>query len=203
MPGKFIAIEGIDGAGTSSQTAHLKQRLEDRGHRVHVTAEPSSGPIGRLIRELLGRIDDPPDPATMALLFAADRIEHLRTEIVPTLQRGHHVLSDRYLLSSLAYQSLDNPLPWVSTLNQHARPPDLTVLFEVRPDVAAARREGRGGAEELYDARRTQERLAKTYDRLAQELPEQRVVRLDANPDFDTVAADFELLVRGCLEGDG
>jgi dTMP kinase len=196
---KFVAVEGIDGAGTTSQIEALRQRLVRQGYRIHVTAEPSAGAVGRLIREQLARVEAPPAPATLALLFAADRLDHLQSDIEPALARGEHVLSDRYVLSSLVYQGLNNPLPWVRTINQAARPPDLTVLFQIDPNLAAARRRGRGGAEEIYDLGDIQQRLAARYEELAEGLPEHGIVRLDATPGFDQVTDAFEEVVRGCL----
>lgn len=189
-----MAIEGIDGAGTSSQAARLTQRLNVLGHRTHLTAEPSDGPVGRLIRQLLGQVDSPPDPGAMALLFAADRLDHLQREIRPALAAGTHVVSDRYLLSSLAYQSLENPLEWVETINKRAPAPDLTLLIAVEAEVAETRRTLRGSAAEIYDAKDTQRRLVEAYAALAQGLgtAKGQVVVLDGAPDFDTVAASLE-----------
>jgi dTMP kinase len=153
-----------------------------------------------LIREALGRVHDPPDPATLALLFAADRLHHLHTEIEPLLARGVHVLSDRYVLSSLAYQSIGLDPHWVATINREARPPDLTLLFQVDPEVAAGRRGARGGTAEIYDALQLQHQVAARYDELARSLPEQHVQSLDANRGFAEVAADLEVAVLRRLE---
>ena len=82
-PGRFIVFEGIDGAGTTSQAGRLLARLRQLDLSAHLTAEPSKGPIGRLLRSLLGGAAAPVDPDAMALLFAADRRDHLAREIVP------------------------------------------------------------------------------------------------------------------------
>lgn len=151
--------------------------------------------MGRLIREQLGQVQTPPDPAALALLFAADRIHHLQTEIEPLLARGVHVFSDRYVLSSLSYQSIGLDFDWVASLNREARAPDLTLLFRVDPEVAAERRGVRGGDTEIYDRMQFQRQVAARYDELAQRLPEQRVEVLDANRDFEAVAAALEKAV--------
>jgi len=156
--------------------------------------------VGRLIREHLGQVNDPPDPAALALLFAADRIHHLQTEIEPLLGQGVHVLSDRYLLSSLVYQSIGLDFDWVASINREARAPDLTLLFRVEPEVAAERRGSRGGEEEIYDRMQFQRQAAARYDELALRLPEQKVEALDANQDFDTVAAALEAAVLSRME---
>ncbi len=153
-----------------------------------------------MIREQLGQVDAPPDPAALALLFAADRIHHIQTEIEPLLARGVHVLSDRYVLSSLAYQSIGLELDWVASINREARTPDLTLLFRVDPDVAAERRGIRGGDEEIYDKMKFQRQVAARYDELASSLPEQHVKTLDANQDFESVAAALQAAVLDLVE---
>src|SRR6185503_20411145 len=109
MRGALIVLEGVDGAGTTTQVRLLAERLRARGSRVHTTAEPSSGPIGKLLRRALsGRLTDgdAPDAArpswqTLALLFAADRLDHLAREVEPELAAGAIVLCDRYDHSTL------------------------------------------------------------------------------------------------------
>src|SRR4029077_17208061 len=112
------------------------------GRRVHTTREPSDGPVGRLLREILlgGHRDpggDPVDGLAMALLFAADRRDHLRREILPALDAGLDVVTDRYLLSSLAYQAEETAREWVEGLARDVPAPDLTLLLDVPVSVAA------------------------------------------------------------------
>ncbi len=167
--GHFIVLEGLDGAGTTTQAAELARVLRGRGHEVVVTAEPSTGPIGTLIRQgLTGRLGlpghaGPLTPETFALLFAADRVDHLAAEIEPALARGAIVLSDRYLLSSLAYQGAQVGMPWVAEVNRHARTPDLTLFVTIDVATATKRRVRRGGRQELYEAEATQRRTARQY----------------------------------------
>src|SRR5262245_48963099 len=124
--GRFIVIEGVDGSGSTTHTKLLSKALKKRGFRVHITCEPTTGPIGALIRQVLQkRITSPGEAgpqslgwSTMALLFAADRLDHLDSEVIPSLRTGEWVISDRYDLSSLAYQSLTAPsaeqvIPWI------------------------------------------------------------------------------------------
>lgn len=170
--GRFIVLEGIDGAGTTTQRERLSAFLTGRGFRVHPTAEPSSGPVGRLIRALLaapapGSAAVPFSAEAMALLFAADRRDHLLREVEPQLLQGAIVLSDRYVLSSLAYQTAAGaPRPFVHTANfggSGIRTPDLTLFVDVPASLAAKRRAQRAGAVEIYDDLLTQERVAAAY----------------------------------------
>jgi len=166
--GAFIVIEGLDGAGTTTQCAAIAARLRAEGRKVVITREPSDGPVGTLIRQaLVHRLrlpgGEPLTPATLALLFAADRVDHVASEVDPALEAGAIVLSDRYLLSSLAYQGADLPLSWVAGINSRARVPDLTLFLAVDTSLAEQRRGERGGREELYESREAQRKIAKAY----------------------------------------
>src|SRR5690349_21595737 len=145
----FVAIEGIDGAGTTTQTERLVRHFQDQGQQAHATREPSTGPVGRMIREVLAGQHAPFDRHALALLFAADRLDHLAREIEPALGRGEHVLTDRYYHSSFAYQSLDADKSWVRAMNSRARRPDLTLIIDLPAEVAAARRKKAGRPDEL------------------------------------------------------
>lgn len=164
MAGCFIALEGLDGSGTTTQRSLLARALREGGHDVVETWEPTDGPIGALLRRFLSGAASL-DPATVALLFAADRVEHQRTTIQPSLTSGAVVVSDRYLLSSLAYQSLDLPLDWVATVNRWATPPDVTVFLDVPPEVCFARLAARGQPAEHYERLDRLEAVAQAYRR--------------------------------------
>jgi len=151
MEGFFIAVEGLDGAGKSTQVKALARWLEGQGRETVLTAEPSAGPMGRLVREgLSGRLRL--SPAAMALLFAADRLDHLARTVEPALDQGQVVVSDRYLLSSLAYQSVHNNPDWVATVNSRARPADLTILLDLPVEVCLERLKGRSRFRDIYES---------------------------------------------------
>jgi dTMP kinase len=185
VPGRFIVLEGIDGAGTTTQVARLVERLRATNVPVHGTREPSDGPIGALAREVLagrvGRSGRSPGWATMALLFAADRMDHVEDGIEPYLARGIVVVSDRYDASSLGYQSISSGAPgeetmdWIRTINRHALRPDLVVVLDVAPEVAAKRRSERGEPPQLYEHDELQRALAAFYRELPRHLPADRV----------------------------
>ncbi len=187
----FIALEGIDGSGTTTQLGRLAAYLEARGRKARATREPSDGPVGRLIREILlgghrGPDGGEVDGRAMALLFAADRRDHLQREIEPALAAGVDVVSDRYLMSSLAYQAEEAERDWVAGLARAVRPPDLTLLLDVPVAVAAARRRAAGRSTERYDEDGFQARVAANYRRLAAADP--TVVVLDGTAAVDEVA---------------
>jgi dTMP kinase len=188
---RFIVLEGIDGSGTTTQLGLLERHLAARGRRVLATREPSQGPVGRLLREILlggHRHPDgsPVDGLAMALLFAADRRDHLRREIEPALAAGFDVVSDRYLLSSLAYQAQEAERDWVATLARDVRRPDLTLLLDLPSETAAARRRAAGRVDERYDAHAVQAAVAARYRELAAGDP--LALTLDAGGGIDEVA---------------
>lgn len=183
-------LEGIDGSGTTTQTTRLVAHLRTMGRQAAGTREPSTGPVGRVLREaLLGqhRTPDgsPLDGRTMALLFAADRVDHGQREIEPLLADRTDVVSDRYLLSSLAYQAEEADRGWVGSLARGIRLPDLTLLLDVPLEVAAARRRAAGRAVERYDADSYLARVADNYRRLAAGAPHTTI--LDGTPSAEEV----------------
>ncbi len=166
MTGTLIAMEGIDGAGTTTQARLLGDWLEAQEMQAHVTCEPSDGPAGKLLRRILRHEVQQMDAAAIALLFAADRLHHVRAEIEPHRQQGRHVISDRYVYSSLAYQSVDLERAWVASINRQAFEPELTIYLRVTPSLAAERRSSRGGSAELFETARLQERIFAIYEDL-------------------------------------
>lgn len=200
--GRFIVFEGIDGSGTTSQVGLLLDRWLRQGIPVRRTAEPSSGPVGRLVRTLLGQTAAGFDPHAMALLFAADRRDHLCREVLPLLEEGVHVVCDRYLMSSLVYQvAAGVPRAFVEQANAGVRPPDLTLLLSVPPQIGAARRRARAGAVEIYDDADTQERVAQAYAEEAARLSRSgaAVQVLDGGGTLEQVAAEIDRALQTCL----
>lgn len=187
----LIALEGIDGAGTSTQLSRVQGLVERHGGRCHVTHEPTATPVGRLIRRALaGEVGM--GGTTLALLYAADRLEHLRTEIEPRLAEGMVVVTDRYVLSSLAYQSCDIDSAWVAELNRFVRLPDLTLFLRVSPTTAAARRDARGTPPERFDKMERQIHVAENYETLVRAGTWGPVEVLDAEQSVDAVTRDLE-----------
>ncbi len=196
--GRFVVLEGIDGAGTTTHVGRLAEKLRSLRVPVRATREPSDGPVGTLVRQVLtGRVVVPggraPGWATMALLFAADRMDHVESEIEPFLLEGGVVLSDRYDASSLAYQSVSSgseskeAVEWIRSLNRYVRRPDLTIVLDVLPEVAASRRMSRNDLAQLYDQNEVQRALAAFYKDLARHMPQDRIAVIDADGPVDVV----------------
>jgi dTMP kinase len=186
--GNLIVFEGIDGAGTTTQAAELKRRFAERGLPAAVLAQPSSGPVGMLIRQILrGRLvtvgNKPPGWITMSLLFAADRQDLQEAELEPSLRDGMNVICDRYVQSSLVYQSVgaghDEAIPWILEINRHMRRPDVVFYLRVDPADAKRRRDTRSERPEIYDDLELQQRLAAAYDRVGDAYPEVPFVTID------------------------
>jgi len=202
----FVVFDGVDGAGKGTQVALLRDALVARGRTVHVTAEPSTWPIGAHIRKCLrGELDDP-GWAAMALLFAADRVQHVEREIRPALDAGHIVLCDRYDASSIAYQSAlagDDPngehMRWIATLNDRAKRPDLVLVLDLDPELAASRRHARGSPTELYEKLELQKRVRANYARIPEFRPNDRIEIVDASTSPEEVHARILTLVEALL----
>ena len=202
IEGHFIVVEGIDGAGTTTQVKLLGEAFRKRGLPVHTTREPSDGPFGMMIRQALqGRLVVPgvsgpraPSWSTMALLFAADRMDHLDAEVIPNLMDGVTVLSDRYDHSSVAYQSAEGGdaaiVEWIKTINGRARRPDLSIVLDVSANVASKRRRDRAGRPELYEDEVLQARLAEFYRTLEAHFPNERIVHVNGDRDVESVQRD-------------
>ncbi|MDC0707104.1 dTMP kinase [Stigmatella sp. ncwal1] len=192
--GRFIVLEGLDGAGTTTQAERIAAALRAEGRSVLTTREPSDGPIGTMIRQALtGRLvlpqgAGPLAPETLALLYAADRTDHLKARVLPALEAGQIVLSDRYVLSSLAYQGEALAMAWVEAVNGHAVPPDLTLFVHVSPAVAARRRAARGAAKELFEEDTLQRRIARQYEQAIRRRESQEsIVRIDGEQSVEAV----------------
>ncbi len=202
MRAPFIVFEGLDGAGTTTQAHRLVAALQSSGTAAHFTREPSDGPIGTMIRQALGgRLMLPSGarltPETLALLFAADRMDHLAAEIDRLCDAGVTVVCDRYLLSSIAYQGQELEPGFVASVNARAKAPDLTLFVRVSPETALVRRSGRHLGDELYEKLETQRRVAAAYDRAAADFSaSHRVTVIDGEGSIDEVAAACLAAVR-------
>jgi dTMP kinase len=149
--GAFIVIEGLDGSGKTTQAKLLAEKLS-QSHRALYTFEPSDSRVGKFIREDCLYEEKRMHAEVEALLFAADRIEHIEDVVKPALNDGRLVVSDRYVYSSLAYQgSAGVSLAWIETLNKHALKPDFAVFIDVSPETVLKRLERRKSVMETLE----------------------------------------------------
>ena len=192
MSAVFIAMEGLDGSGGTTQTRLLASWLMANGHsEVVTTAEPSTGPVGRLIREILkpGHEANVIGDSVLPFLFAGDRRDHLDREIIPALQRGAAVITDRYYHSSLAYQSQASSLANVAALNERFRAPDLTIFLNLEPETSLARILARGEAIERFEALDRLRNIHESYDAVLVHCRArgEHIVRIDADGTIEEV----------------
>ena len=192
--GAFICIEGLDGCGKTTQAKLLAKKLRKRHNAVY-TAEPSHGRIGTYIRNSCLYGKKRLSSVLEALLFAADRIEHLETEVIPALEEGRLVISDRYVYSSLAYQGAAGlSLDWIETVNEHALQPDLAVFIDVDPKAVVSRLKPKKSVMEDLE---TQKKVRQTYLKFVKE---GRLTRIDGNRSESEVAEDVYAIVTEFLK---
>ncbi len=162
MKGIFIVFEGPDGSGQSTQADLLEKWFEKRNVRVFSTKEPTSSLIGGIIRSIL-KGEWRVNMKTLQLLFSADRSYHLKKEIIPFLKKGINVISDRYLLSTLAFGSLEENLDWLKQINSDFPEPDLTFILNVPGQVCAERIAKNRFGFEIFETADKLERIRENY----------------------------------------
>ncbi len=207
--GKLIVIEGVDGAGKTTQIKKLSENLEKDGKRVFVTSEPTCkatehGPskVGALIGEvLLGKVEM--SASGMAALFLCDRVLHNTDPVFgikTVLERGINVICDRYYYSSCAYQGLDSDLDWVIAQNiscPDITRPDICIFLDLDPETAAKRRETRGEAVEIFERPEVKtSSVREKFLRVFEKLPEDNIVTVSADGTVDEVAERVLRAVR-------
>ena len=208
--GKFIVFEGIDGSGITTQAGLLREWFLKEGQQVYLAKEPSEGPAGLLIRlalsERLGYKKKKGwnglGEQMLALLFAADRLDHLENDIGPRLRDGVNVVADRYYLSSFSYQALHAELEWLVSINSKCRAPDLTIYFEVPPAVAEKRIQVRW-QHQMHEHREMLRKVQRNYKEAIRLLTErgERIVQVDGNAPMQTVHRAVVRHVKDLLAG--
>lgn len=200
MSGSFIVIEGIDGAGTTTQTRLLCEWLEEQGENVLRTHEPLKEDmhIGQIIKDHLLQDDDDHSPEAIALAFAADRLVHLEDIINPAVKDGKIVVSDRYYHSSMVYQPEHGAdLDWVKEINKHARKPDLTVIVDVPAKESIRRQQDRDGGESsiIFENLDFQKNVREGYIEL-EEILDENLYIVDGKRSIEKVQEDVREIVR-------
>lgn len=196
--GSFIALEGIDGSGKSTQAKKISEYLIDQGHKVYTTFEPTDSAIGKMIRDIFShRMEG--DQRVIAALFAADRLDHLlnsKNGILSKLRDGYIVITDRYYLSSYAYHSVhDIDLEWViqaNALSAELLRPDVNIYIDISPELSLQRLKAGRTHVEMYE---TMENLTKVhrqyqvvFDRVKNE---ENIIQIDGNRSSNEVAEDI------------
>ncbi len=193
--GVFICIEGLDGCGKTTQTKLLVKKLRKKGYDAVYTAEPTRGKIGTLIRKYCLHGEKRVSPFIEALLFAADRLEHLEKEVYPALRETKVIVSDRYIYSSLAYQgSAEVDLNWIKIVNRHALPPDLAIFIDVEPETVMKRLKLKKSVMETFE---NQKKVREIY---LQFVKEKELVKIDGNKSKKEVADSIMRVVTEFLE---
>ncbi len=195
--GKFIAFEGIDGSGKSTQIQLLSNKLRDMGIYCYTTMEPTDSPIGSLIHQIMtGRIKT--DNKVIAGLFVADRLDHLLNEvdgIFSKILEGTTVITDRYYFSSYAYHSIDMPMEWVIQANAQSKEilqPTVTIFIDVNPDIAVERITKHRSRLELFEKKsrliKVREKYLEAFERLK---GDENYIIIDGNKQEDEIAKNI------------
>ena len=203
--GIFIAFEGIDGSGKSTQIQLLKDRIMQKGIRCYQTCEPSAGPIGSMTRQILtGRMKA--DSRVIATMFAADRLDHLLNEvdgIAAKVNGGITVLTDRYYFSSYAYHSVDVPMDWVIKTNEESAKvlrPDLTIFIDIDADTAMERITKNRFHTELFEKKSRLEKVRDNYFKAFELLKEEEnIIVIDGKKTPEEISKEIWMTVEGLL----
>jgi len=204
-PGRFIAVEGGEGAGKSTQARRLADVLRVRyGREVLVTREPGATPMGAILRKMVlgGKV---PSRAEL-LLFLADRALHIEQVIVPALNEGKVVISDRHAGSSIAYQGAgrgfgEDAVAWMSNFATAGIAPDLTVLLDVHPSIGLARAARRGDVNRMEGEELAFHRVVRaSFQRQAADRPDRwAIVPVLLGASEEQIAAQVEYVVADRL----
>ena len=193
----FIAIEGIDGSGKSTQVKLLAGQLSKAGHKVYATFEPTNGPIGAMIRNIFSHKMEA-DHRVIAGLFVADRLDHLLNKsngILKKLEEGYTVITDRYYFSSYAYHGTHMNMNWVieaNSLSADLLRPDLNIFIDVDPVVSMERINKGRTSVELYE---TLDNLInvkdKYFEAIAKLKTREQIFITDGNGSPENIAANI------------
>lgn len=178
MQGRFIVFEGIDGSGLSTQASMLKDYYISKGRQVLLTKEQTDSIIGGLIKSSL-RSEWEVSPLALQMLFAADRAHHLSTQILPALEEEKIVICDRYVLSTLAFGSLDIDVNFLKSLNGMYIHPDVTIYIDTPVDVCLKRIEQSRQHAELFEDEKRMRLVKNNYMSLKSYFP--RTFIIDGN----------------------
>lgn len=197
----FIAFEGIDGSGKSTQLKLLAERLKTEGHKVYTTFEPTDSPIGKMIRDIFSHKMEA-DHRVIAGLFVADRLHHLLNKtdgILKKLEEGYTVITDRYYFSSYAYHGTHMDLDWVIDANSQSANllrPDLNVYIDISPEISMSRITKGRSTLELYETIENQKNVRDRYLEAFGKLKEvEKIKFIDGNRAENEISEDIWLAI--------
>ena len=204
--GRFIVFEGIDGSGKSTQIKKILNRLETWEYTPYLTFEPTDGPVGSLIRQMLsGKVTT--DQRTIASLFAADRTDHLVNKengLRHKVDQGEIVLCDRYYFSSYAYHAQYIDMEWVihvNSLNAEILRPDVTLFIDVDPDICFERIKNSRNHFEMYEKIEIMKKVRTNYFKAFDALSGlEKIVIIDGNNTMERVENAIFHEVKKALE---
>ncbi len=193
----FIALEGIDGSGKSTQIKILNDKLTADGHKVYATFEPTDGIVGTVLRNIF-KGDISADHRVIAGLFVADRLDHLLNEsngIMKKLAEGYTVITDRYYFSSYAYHSVYMDMEWVIKANAMSAQilrPDLNVFIDVSPEISMNRINLNRKSVELYESLENLKAVKDKYEEAFERLKHvEKIARIDGDRSVEEIAKDI------------
>lgn len=202
--GKFIVFEGIDGSGKSTQIRFLADKLKEAGIPYEITAEPSEGPIGVMIRQILTG-ECKMDNRVIAALFAADRLDHILNEedgLLHKIENGTTVICDRYYFSSYAYNGVDMPMEWVISANSQSSrllKPTVNIFIDLDPDTALERIARNRQCTELFEKKSRLEKVRENYFEVFEKMQDEMVVIIDGNQTPEAMAEEIWQKIKGYL----
>lgn len=190
MKGLFIVIEGIDGAGKTLQSKLLQKELIKKGFKAVYTTEPSKSFIGKILRKTSVK-GVKLSPEVEALLFAADRFQHINLEVLPSLNKGEIVICDRYFYASLAYQGAQGvDLNWIKTINKFSIKPDLAIYLDVPAEIGLSRIAKR--KKTVFEKIEIEEKVREIYLKLVEE---KELILINANKPIKEVKKEITDLI--------
>lgn len=186
----FVVIEGLDGAGTTTQLKQTVSQLIKKGYRVHSTFEPTDRPIGKLVRDVLAKRFIT-TPLTLAKLYATDREDHLYNNedgVIHHLNKGEIVISDRYFYSSLAYQSVECDYEDVKSLNNYPHP-QVLIFIDTPVNVCLDRINSRGNKKDIFEHDEFLINVSNNYSKILEELPKEvNLIKIDGTLSVDEIS---------------
>jgi len=197
--GKFIAVEGLDGCGSTTQTIKINDYCKKNKKSCALTHEPTNNVIGGIIKGYINGDLKMTSHISLQLLFAADRANHLDREIIPNLKNGKNVITDRYFLSSLAYGALNiNDSKWLFNINDQFLLPDLTILIKTSAKTCVKRiKENRLGVE-LFENEEKLQKVWENYEKLSKQYPNIKIVDGEKSEDevFEEIRREIDKTLK-------